>query len=295
MLSFKPIELSDINTFKHYIGSNEEFSCESAFINLLVWQEAYANMWAESDGQLVISSGTEKNQVFRLPFGNDFHKGISLIREYSKEEYPRFWVQDGKRLDELEEYLGRDYILKEERDAFDYIYLRENLAELKGKKYHSKRNHISSFSKKYDWCYKPITKENKEDILLCAEQWYFENKDREDRHLQCEKRGVETVLENMELLGARGGAIYVQDRAVAFTVGSPINEKVYDIHFEKALGDYGEAYTVINREFAENELSDYMYINREDDMGLEGLRKAKLSYKPDILLKKYTCLPRNMI
>lgn len=113
--------------------------------------------------------------------------------------------------------------------------------------------------------------------------------------MQCEKRGVETVLENMELLGARGGAIYVQDRAVAFTVGSPINEKVYDIHFEKALDDYGEAYTVINREFAENELSDYMYINREDDMGLEGLRKAKLSYKPDILLKKYTCLPRNMI
>lgn len=74
-----------------------------------------------------------KNQVFRLPFGSDFHKGISLIREYSKEEYPCFWVQDGKRLDELEEYLGRDYILKEERDAFDYIYLRENLAELKGK------------------------------------------------------------------------------------------------------------------------------------------------------------------
>lgn len=80
-------------------------------------------MWAESDGQLVISSGTEKNQVFRLPFGNDFHKGISLIREYSKEEYPRFWVQDGKRLDELEEYLGRGLYTEEECATRSIIYI----------------------------------------------------------------------------------------------------------------------------------------------------------------------------
>lgn len=292
MLNFKPIEISDIDVFKRYIGADGEYSCESAFINLLVWQDVYGNMWAEEDGQLVIKSTANGRHVFRLPFGNDFHKGIALIREYSGEEYPLFWVQDGKRLDELEEYLGKDYILNEERNAFDYIYLRDDLAELKGKKYHGKRNHISAFSKKHEWKYSKMTEENIADALLCAERWYSEKEDRMDKFMLCESRGVYTVLNNMELFGAEGGIIYADGKAVAFTVGSPINGKVYDIHFEKALYGYDEAYTVINREFAKNELSGYEYINREDDMGLDGLRKAKLSYHPAMLVKKYTCLPR---
>lgn len=292
MLRFKPIKISDKEILDRYINGDGEFSCESAFINLFVWQESYKNMWAAEDGQLIIKSGDGTDTVFRLPFGDDFHRGIELIRQYSGEEYPKFWVQDGKRLDELEDFLGADYELCEERDSFDYIYLRENLAELGGKKYHGKRNHISAFSKQYNWEYRPITEENTDDIKQCAELWYSENSYKSDRHMICEKSGIAEVLDNMELLGAKGGAIYVNGKAVAFTVGSPINSEVYDIHFEKALKQYDTAYSVINREFAKNELSAYKYINREDDMGLEGLRKAKLSYRPDKFIKKYTCIPR---
>ena len=291
MLKFKKTEIGDIEVFKKYIGFSGELSCESAFVNLLIWQSAYNNMWAEEDGQLIIKSGKGEDSSYRLPFGNDFLKGINLIREYSGEEYPDFWVQEGKRLDNFKAKFGDKYVFEENRDAFDYIYLREDLANLSGKKYHGKRNHISAFSKKHNWSFKPITAENTEDVKLCAEKWYKENADREDKYLRCEKQGVITILDNMELLGVRGGAVYVDGRVVAFTLGSRISDEIFDIHIEKALSDYAEGYTVINREFART-LTEYKYINREDDMGLEGLRKAKLSYKPAILLKKYACKKR---
>ena len=291
MLKFKKTEIGDIEVFKKYIGFSGELSCESAFVNLLIWQSAYNNMWAEDDGQLIIKSGKGEDSSYRLPFGNDFLKGINLIREYSGEEYPDFWVQEGKRLDNFKAKFGDKYVFEENRDAFDYIYLREDLANLSGKKYHGKRNHISAFSKKHNWSFKPITAENTEDVKLCAEKWYKENADREDKYLRCEKQGIITILDNMELLGVRGGAVYVDGKVVAFTLGSRISDEIFDIHIEKALSDYAEGYTVINREFART-LTEYKYINREDDMGLEGLRKAKLSYKPAILLKKYACKKR---
>lgn len=291
MLKFKKTEIDDIEIFKKYIGFSGELSCESAFVNLLVWQSAYNNMWAEEDGQLIIKSGRGEDSSYRLPFGSDFLKGINLIREYSGEEYPDFWVQEGRRLDNFKAHFGDKYVFEENRDAFDYIYLRSDLSELSGKKYHSKRNHISAFSKHYDWIYKPITPDNIADVKLCAEKWYAENADREDKYLRCERRGVETILDNMDLLGVCGGAVCVDGVVVAFTLGSKISDEIFDIHIEKALSDYAEAYTVINREFACT-LGEYKYINREDDMGLEGLRKAKLSYKPSILLKKYSCRKR---
>lgn len=293
MLKFKKTEIEDIEVFKKYIGFSGELSCESAFVNLLIWQSAYNNMWAEEDGQLIIKSGKGEDSSYRLPFGDDFIKGIQLIREYSGEKYPDFWAQEGKRLDNFKAHFGDKYVFEENRDAFDYIYLRSDLADLSGKKYHSKRNHISAFSKKHDWVFKPITPDNTADVKLCAEKWYKENADKEDKYLRCEKRGIYTILDNMELLGVRGGAIYVGGDVVAFTLGSCISDEIFDIHIEKALPDYAEGYTVINREFART-LTEYKYINREDDMGLEGLRRAKLSYKPSILLKKYACRKRKL-
>ena len=208
------------------------------------------------------------------------------VVEYNGNKMPSFWLQEGERLSEFQEKYSQQYIFRESRDAADYIYLQSDLANLSGKKYHSKRNHINAFSKKHNWHYEEITQNNIENVRLCAEKWYKENADKEDSFLLCEKKGIGTMLDNMERLSLKGGAIIVDSNVVAFTLGSAINDTVFDIHIEKALKDFAEAYTVINREFAAS-LSDYKYINREDDMGLEGLRKAKLSYKPEIILKKY--------
>ena len=288
MLNFKKFEIADIDIYREYTLNNKEFSCENSFVNLLVWQCAYNNMYAVSDGQLFIKSGSGEKESFRLPIGGDMVKGIKKIEEYCGDKKPSFWIQEGERLTGAEEYLKVNYTIKENRDASDYIYLQSDLSTLSGKKYHSKRNHISAFSKKFEWRFEEVTPSNIAAVKECAEEWYAQNKDKEDYYLLCEKKGLETILDNMERLFVKGGAIFVGDKVVAFTLGTAINSQVFDIHIEKALKNYAEGYTVINREFART-LSDYKYINREDDMGLEGLRKAKLSYKPHIILKKFSC------
>ena len=287
MLEFKKIEIDDVDIYNRYIGNNTELSCENAFVNLLVWQCKYNNMMAIKDGQIFIKSGYGEKESFRLPLGGDLKAGIAIIKEYCGDKKPVFWSPECTAFEKFKADFADEYNFTEVRDAFEYIYLRENLAELSGKKFHSKRNHINSFSKKYNWHYETITAENIEAVKLCAERWYAEKADKADDDMLCEKQGLCNILANMEILGAKGGAIFVDGIVVAFTVGSPISEEVFDIHIEKALSEYAEGYTVINREFAKNELGGYKYINREDDMGLEGLRKAKLSYNPDILLKKY--------
>ena len=291
MLEFKKIEIDDIDIYRSFMKNNKEFSCENSFVNLLVWQCAYNNMMAVCDNQLFIKSGPLERQSFRLPIGGDINEGIKKIEEYCGDKAPSFWVQEGEMLNQVNSSFKEKYTFEENRNAEDYIYLREKLACLSGKKYHSKRNHISAFSKKFDWRYEEITKKNIDAIRLCAEEWYKENKEKADSYLLCEKQGIETLLNNIEILGIKGGAIFVEDKAVAFTLGTPINSEVFDVHIEKALKAYAEGYTVINREFARS-LEGYKYLNREDDMGLEGLRKAKLSYKPEIILKKYFCKVR---
>lgn len=289
-MEFKKLSVTDADEVRGFLNREGQFSCENTFINLLIWQDIYLNRYCIKNNTLYIKSGQNRD-VFRLPIGGELSSGIERLTDFLGGKEPAFWAQEGPLLDKFRKLYSDKYIFVENRDAFDYIYRRTALAELSGKKYHSKRNHISAFSKKYDWRYEPITPQNTAAVLRCAELWYGENSERLDKYLLNEKKGIELILSNMKALKAIGGAIFVGDRVVAFTIGSPINESVFDIHIEKALSDFSEGYTVINREFARRLPDEIVYINREDDIGLDGLRRAKLSYKPEILLKKYYCIP----
>ena len=290
MLEFKKVELKHAKEIQNFAFNNEILACEKSTVNLIVWQRAYNNMFAIHDGMLFLKSGKEKTQSFSLPIGADVKKGLEYIFEYTAPEMPRFWLQNDGQANEFKALYSDKYDISPVRDAFDYIYKREDLANLAGKKYHSKRNHIATFKKQHNWLFKAISEEDRAEVLACAEKWYSENSDRFDEYMAIEKEGIKTIVENMTLLNAKGGAIYVDGIMVAFTLGSPINDNVFDIHIEKALKDYATAYTVINNEFAKT-LTDYEFITREDDIALEGLRNAKLSYKPEILLEKYRCRP----
>ncbi len=293
-MEFKKIMAEDAGLLIPYLIDEREFTCETTVANLAMWQSLYNNQYCIEDDILFLKSAFLGGDIFNLPYG-DAKKGMALLREYSGEKYPNIWAQEGARFDEFVKNYGEFYNMDESRNEFDYIYKRENLAELSGKKYHSKRNHISAFSKQFDWRYESITAVNMDRVKKCADSWYLENLDRSDLELDGERRGINILLDNMSVFNMKGGAISVDGKIVAFTLGSPINSRVYDIHVEKALKSHATAYTVINREFVRNELSEYEYINRENDLGLEGLRRAKLSYHPDIMLKKYACTKREDI
>ena len=291
MLEFKEITLEDKPHLEKILKNSKDVSCENTFVNLFVWQGAYNNKIAFKNGNLFIKYGKGSDENYRLPIGGNLEEGLREIINHCGGRYPTFWNPITEDFSRLPKWFMDRYDIIPTRDGFDYIYLQKDLADLSGKKYHSKRNHISAFSKKYHWHYEAITKENLEKIRVCAEKWYNENSDRLDKYALVERDGVLKVLQNMDYFEVMGGGVFVKDEAVAFTLGSPINGKVFDIFAEKALPEFAEGYTDINNEFAK-QLSSYKYINREDDMGLEGLRRAKLSYKPAVILEKYLFKPK---
>lgn len=291
-LDFKTPDISDYSKIIKFISpfAENSMSCEITPMTLLIWKNYYHQKIAFFDDMMFVSLG-ENSEIFLLPFANDMKKAVNILKDYTKSQsIPLVFLgAEGVRLDIFNSFFCEVFSQKESREDFEYLYLTENLKNLSGKKFHSKRNHISAFSKKYDWSYETLTKENLPEVFKMTDKWTEEMKKitGDSLSIEVENSALKEYLPFMDTLKLRGGCIRVNGEIVAFTFGSPINNSVFDIHVEKALPEFRTAYSVINREFISNELSDFKYVNREDDMGLEGLRKAKLSYHPDILLKKY--------
>ena len=263
-----------------------ELSSDNTIPNILVWNPDYTI----ADGSIIIRTKSSKGNIYRLPIGNDIEKGIEYIRECENCQYPTFWNAEGERLDLFKKLYGNKYIFVEDRDSFDYVYDKEKLVNLQGKQYHSKRNHISSFSKRYNWKFELLDEKNIKKFRQCSDKWYSTKIISDGTTLAIEKEGIELLLNNYKKLNIIGGGIIVDDTVIAFSLGTEINPQIFDICIEKALPEYAEAYSVINREFAKR--LDYKYINREEDLGIDGLRKSKLSYHPEFFVKKYFCYPK---
>ncbi len=291
-LEFATPNISDYTKIKKFLSpfSNGSMSCESTPITLLIWNGLYHQKIAFLEDMFFVSLG-QNQEYFLLPFAKDQVRAVGLLKEYTKARgiSLRFLAADGERFDAFKLAFGSSFSITESREDFEYLYETEQLRELSGKKFHSKRNHIRAFTKNYAWTYESMTKDNIVEFFDISDHWMKEmqNISGADEGLVVENAAIKKLLPHMEELGLKGGGIRVDGKLIAFTFGSAINENVFDIHVEKALSDYRTAYSVINREFIAHELSTFRYVNREDDMGLEGLRRAKLSYHPSILLKKY--------
>jgi hypothetical protein len=180
------------------------------------------------------------------------------------------------------------FVAELDRAQSDYIYLTEDLIKLEGRKYHRKRNHIKQFKEKYSYQYIPLTSEWISECLRLETEWC------DLRHCEAipgllnESIAIKEAFTHFEELGLKGGAILINGKVEAFTLGDPLNPETVVIHIEKANPAYEGLYSLINQAFLENEWSGYTYVNREQDLGEEGLRKAKESYFPNHMINKYT-------
>jgi hypothetical protein len=295
MIAFKRPQLEDRAWIDPIFRTSGLRSCEYTFTNLFTWAEAYDETVAIVDGFLIIRVGAEGGCYNWGAGSGDRKKLMYSLYEDAVERGCRFQVVGltAEQIEELEELFPGKFEVENYRDGADYCYKVDRLADLTGKKLHAKRNHIHRFEDNFpEWRVEEINQENMHLCLALAQDW--EETEREiggdDWTEQEGEIALRMSAQYYEELGLEGLILYGEDKPLAFTMGKSIGGDTYDVFFEKAYADVQGAYPMINREFARwvrEHHPEIVYLNREDDLGEPGLRKAKLSYYPDLMVEKH--------
>ena len=292
-LDFKDITLSSEELINGYI---KQWNCENAefsFAHMYIWGCDGEIQYSEGDGCLYIKLDfAGEDTFFWPPFPKDektdYRKALLDACEYMKNNGIKpVFRSVAAPFDEMMRKACPELELVPNRKNFDYIYLSESLITLKGKKLHGKRNHINKLLREHpDFVYENLTKDHYEECMAVYDEWCMDHKEITITQYD-ERSSVERALLNLEDLGLTGGAIRIGGVIKAFTVGEKTLPHMSQIHIEKAAKDIDGLYPLINQKYAEANCADTTYINREEDMGLEGLRKAKQSYNPYKMTEKY--------
>ena len=316
MIKFKDVTVDDKDLIQSFTLYGERQNCDLSFANLISWRFLYNTQYAVVDDYLVFRFYTGRHLAYMMPVPRPREQedgslrvepcdecSVSVIRAIRDDSiamghpFLMLGVCNYMR-DIIEKYFPDTFDIKPDRDYCDYIYTRDKLVNLSGKKLQSKRNHINKFKTLYPgYEYRRLTPELIPQCLEVERQWRAVSKDDNgetpDEELSEELRSMTRAFNRWDKLGLMGGAIFVGERMVAFTYGCPINNNTFDVCVEKADVSYEGAFAIINQEFVKHIPEQYYYINREEDLGDEGLRRAKLSYKPDILLEKNVIMEKH--
>lgn len=299
-IELKRPEFGDRDLINSYLQNTDTRSCEMTFANIYLWSRHYHTGFAVVEDMLVFGN-TAGEIAFTVPVGSaDLKRAVDALMDYCEEKGAPFQLYNVTREDfaRLESLYPGELEISYERDYADYVYEAEKLAALSGKKYHSKKNHVNQFKRAYpNWSYEPITKENVEECFQMGLRWRELNGCEADPEKHAEICVALNFLRLFEELEMRGGLLRVDGQVVAFTIGEPVGKKkdTLVVHIEKAFSEVQGAYTMINQQFAEHEGKGFLYMNREEDMGDEGLRQAKMSYKPVFLIEKGVVRKRTLL
>ena len=287
---FKRPELEDKELIDYYFAQAPSRSCERTFANVYLWSRQYKVKYALLHDALVFRDEGD-GHTYAYPVGKPeaVKAALEELMKICEDEGCEFglYCVTPENFAQMEEWYPGQFRIEYDRDQADYIYETEKLATLAGKKLHGKRNHINKFKQLYpDWSYESLSDENVEACFQMALKWRNSNGCDEDPEKNAEMCVSLNSLRLYKELGFKGGVLRNGEKIVAFTVGEELCKDTFVVHIEKAFADVQGAYPMINQQFVEHECMDYTYVNREDDAGEEGLRKAKLSYRPAFLEEK---------
>lgn len=289
MLEFREISIDDKDAVTAALRRSDFMGCEYSFANNMAWRRL-AGYKIAFYKDFYICCGFETDDGIphcAFPSGStDYSDVIGELRSFTS-QMGKPLVLTGVTeygLSILNELFPDEFTVTLDRDGSDYIYKASDLIELPGKKYHAKRNHLAKFQK-LDYQFEPITENNMDECInFCTAA--YNSRSYDDFSLTVEQFAINTYFSYYHELGLSGGVIRIDDKIAALTIGEQLNSETFCVHIEKAYVSYPGIYAGINNCFAKSAAADFRYINREEDMGVEGLRKAKLSYHPEFLLMK---------
>ena len=296
MIDFIPANKNHKKIYESYFTDGRERGCEYSFANLVMWGQQNI---AEIHSTLVRLSYYGGHIAYAFPVGSkNKEKAVKeIIADAQERGIPCVFMgvyEEDKKL--LESSFEGHFRFEKARDSFDYIYDINDLCELSGRKFHSKRNHLHRFT---DACphhiFEEITKDNIHEVRDFASCWYKEKLSANPvSDFDMEQIALSRVFKDFDALEMEGLMLKNDNQVLGFTMGSRLSNTTFDIHFEKATDNIQGAYAAINNGFAlylRDKYPSVLFLNREEDMGIEGLRRAKESYRPHHLVEKYMAFP----
>lgn len=294
-LNFKEIDLDAKELFDRYARVFDYENMEACFANLFIWKNSWNIQYAVEYDSLILCMCYDKVKPFLLPpmvpeRSASIKPAMDIVTDYMLKERGYFYLRGVTEMtkEKIIKDCGDRYVFEEDRKTAEYIYRTKDLIELQGEKYHAKKNHVNRFMKTYHSEYEPYENKHYDACLKLFNDWAdkkgFSKADRTP-----EEDSLKRALTYYKELGLKGCVIKIDGQVCAYSVGEALNHHMALIHIEKADAKYNGIYQFINMEFARRQWPDYPYINRQEDMGIEGLRKAKESYHPAYLVKKYNC------
>ncbi|GHU66850.1 hypothetical protein FACS189413_00590 [Bacteroidia bacterium] len=292
MLAFNPIRIEDKDTIQSFFNSSVFRNCDFSFSNIFSWRHLYNTTFAVKGNEfLFIRFQTSEDMPgYLFPLGNgDLKTAFEILMADAAERGNdfRLYAITSKMFEQIEQIFPGRFSFETDRDWYEYLYPADDLIRLVGKKYQSKRNHINKLKRTYQWEYLPITREIIPDCLQLYRRWCAENGGcNTDQSLVEECLATHQAFEHYEQLGLTGGALRINGEILAYSYGQALTVDTFGVHAEKSLYEIDGGFTMMNQQFAEHNCAAYRYINREEDLGIDSLRQAKLSYHPEILLEK---------
>ena len=295
-MELQAISLSQKDETEHIFRIENSASADYCFGNIYMWDKRYKQKTAVVGGRLVTLISGINDDYFSFPVGEgDIAPAFDFMREYCRSNGIRLKLcgVEGRHKALMEKAFPGCFSYTADRDFFDYVYPIDALISYSGKHLHAKKNHCNRFENENEWSFVPLTIGLIPDCISMLDEWTIAEAERLPDGITAEHEAILRGFRHFDELGLMGGVLIIGGKVSGFAIGERLNDTCFCEHFEKAFTDIPGAYPVVCREFAKMIKAKYpeiCYVNREDDLGSESLRRSKLSYQPERLLEKYTAV-----